>query len=122
MKVKLQFFIIFSLIYFPIAVIAEQGSQGKRMINGPVFGGYYENVHIRSNSVGVYASSDTVIVNSIIEAPVCIQSNGKNLTAQGNDLYCELCIEFTERNLINNRLMSNSCAGQGTNRPDVFGW
>jgi hypothetical protein len=105
------------------AVVAaeEQDEDGRQIIRGPVYGGYYDNVHIISNSVGVEAASVTV-TNSVIEAPICIRVGGVGATVTNNTLTCDRCIVFTSSVLMKNRLVSNRCSGVGTNRPDVFGW
>jgi hypothetical protein len=82
----------------------------------------YSGVRIVSKSVGVYAILPTTIVDSVIEAPVCVSSSGRNLTLRGNVLDCALCIEFTEGFLDNNNIGDNHCTGRGSNRPDVVGW
>lgn len=92
-------------------------NMGREIIRGPVGGGYYNNVHIISDSVGIEGSSVTV-TNSVIEAPVCIRTGGMGASVSGNTLSCRLCIEFTGSLLMDNTLINNSCAGQLTNRPD----
>lgn len=94
---------------------------GKEIIKGPVGSGYYNNVHIISDSVGIQGYS-VMVTNSVIEAPVCIRTGGQDVTVSNNILICNLCVEFTDSALINNTLDNNQCLGQGTNRPDVFGW
>jgi hypothetical protein len=95
---------------------------GRKILKGPVSGGFYSNVHIISDSVGVLAYGPTTIMNSVIEAPTCVKSGGHGLSLQSNELNCNLCVEFTGSVLIDNQLISNRCSGRGTNRPDVFGW
>jgi hypothetical protein len=120
-------------------------NMGRELIRGPVGSGYYNNVHIISDSVGIQGYSVTAtnsviealslkpidhmtrqqsvtVTNSVIEAPVCIRTGGQGATISNNILICDLCIEFTDKVLINNTLTNNQCAGRGTNRPDVFGW
>lgn len=94
---------------------------GREIIKGPVGSGYYNNVHIISDSVGIQGYS-VMVTNSVIEAPVCIRTGGQGATVSNNVLMCSLCIEFTDRALIKNTLTNNRCSGRGTNRPDVFGW
>lgn len=95
---------------------------GREIIYGPVSGSYYNNVRIISNSVGIYARGSTIIRNSVIEAPICVESSGVGLNLQGNELKCNLCVKFTGSFFMDNTLSSNRCAGKGTNRPDIFGW
>ncbi len=95
-------------------------AQGRQIVRGPVFGGNHDSVHIVSNSVGVIAGPGTSITNSVIEAPVCVQSDGNRLHLNSNHLQCDLCVEFTTRVLLNVVLAHNTCSGRGTNRPDVF--
>jgi hypothetical protein len=92
------------------------------LVHGPVGSGVYSRVHIVSKSVGVYAILPTTIVDSVIEAPVCVSTSGQNLTLRGNVLNCALCVEFTEGFLGNNTISENTCTGRGSNRPDVLGW
>lgn len=94
---------------------------GKKIIKGPVGPGTYINVHIISDSVGIYGDN-TKIINSVIEAPICISVNGLENYISQNDLRCNLCVQFRGTSLIDNTMSNNHCAGQGTNRPDVFGW
>ena len=96
-------------------------NMGREIVRGPVGSGYYNNVHIISDSVGIQGYS-VMVTNSVIEAPVCIRTGGQGATVSNNILMCNLCIEFTDNTLINNTLSNNQCSGQGTNRPDVFGW
>lgn len=99
----------------------QRDSEGRKIILGPVGSGHYNNVRIISASVGV--SGNTVsVTNSVIEAPVCIQTYGDGVRVTNNTLLCDLCIEFTGGMLTNNTLANNRCSGRGTNRPDVFGW
>lgn len=99
----------------------QRDDMGREVIRGPVGSGYYDNVRIISDSVGIQGDSVTV-TNSVIEAPVCVRTSGLGTTLRNNILMCNLCIEFTDSVLINNTLIDNHCSGQGTNRPDVFGW
>lgn len=97
--------------------------QGRKYIQGPVYGGYhYDNVHIISNSVGLHARGTVHITNSVIDAPVCVSSNGIGLNASNNKMNCNLCFEFKGAILMDNRLINNSCSGRGTNRSDAFGF
>jgi len=96
-------------------------NMGREIVRGPVGSGYYNNVHIISDSVGIQGHS-VMVTNSVIEAPVCIRTGGQGATVSNNILMCNLCIEFTDNALINNILTNNQCSGRGTNRPDVFGW
>lgn len=117
--------VVLSIISF--SAFADQGvdypkdSQGRRLIQGPVGPGTYFNVHIISNSVGVFGDNVKVI-NSFIEAPVCIRVGGISNQISNNILKCNLCVQFTGDTLIDNTLNNNNCSGRGTNRPDVFGW
>lgn len=97
-------------------------SQGRQIVRGPVFGGNHDSVHIVSNSVGIIAGPGTSLTNSVIEAPVCVQSDGNRLHLNSNHFQCDLCVEFTTRVLLNVVLAHNTCSGRGTNRPDVFNW
>jgi len=92
-----------------------------REIKGPASAGYYNYVHIVSRSIGVYAYGPTIISNSVIDAPICVVSDGYFLQMHNNILRCQLCIRFDGRVLMNNHLDYNNCAGAFTNRPDVFG-
>lgn len=123
MKNKIAFGIVLLSVLLTTNTSADvmRDSQGLEIIIGPVGKGYYENVHIISSTIGVVSSGESIIINSVIEAPICVRATGINLTIQGSNLYCDLCIEFTGRALINNRFASNKCEGQFSNRPDVFG-
>ena len=96
--------------------------QGRQYIQGPVSGSYYNNVHIVSNSVGISTYGSVTIKNSVIEAPVCVSSNGVGLTAVNNQMNCNLCFKFNGNLLMDNTLSGNSFSGRGTNRRDVFGF
>ena len=113
---------ILTICFVSISVFAETDSEGRKIINGPVFGDYYSNVHIISDSVGVYAQGSVTIRNSVIEAKTCVKSAGIGLNLQNNTLICGLCVEFTGSMLMDNTLSNNNCSGRGTNRPDQFGW
>ena len=122
--------LLLALVMTPSLVLGEpRGSfsgqsrdeKGREIIRGPVGNGSYINVHIISDSVGIQGQS-VMVVNSIIEAPVCIRAGGQGAIVSNNSLLCNLCIEFTDRVLVNNILANNRCSGKGTNRPDVFGW
>lgn len=108
-------------------LLAEKPTVGKTdrlglpIVQGPLMGGYYDGVHIVSDSIGVIANGPTTISNSVIEAPVCVQSSGNGLRLSNNTLICELCVEFVGRALYQNILMYNQCSGRLTNRPDQFG-
>jgi hypothetical protein len=101
---------------------APLDASGRMILQGPVGSGIYSQVHIVSKSVGVFAVLPTTIVDSVIEAPVCVSTSGRNLTLRGNVLDCALCVEFTEGFVANNTIADNTCTGRGTNRPDVLGW
>ncbi len=101
--------------------VEEYDRAGLKLIRGPVYGGFYDRVHIVSNSVGVNSYTATV-TNSVIEAPICISTSGIDSFISNNTLNCNLCIEFTGTIILNNSLTSNNCSGTGTNRPDIFGW
>ncbi|WP_124529481.1 hypothetical protein [Burkholderia sp. Bp8991] len=96
-------------------------ANGRVIMKGPVGGLNFNNVHVISDTVGVIGRP-AIVTNSVIEAPVCIQSSEPGAFIDNNILNCNLCIEFLDRVLINNVLKNNQCAGQGTNRPDVFHW
>lgn len=113
--------ILLASSFFSIAQ-AKQDNMGREILEGPVSGAYYTNVHIISDSVGVYARGSTTIVNSVIEARVCVQSNGIGLNMNNNVLKCGECIQFTGSMLMDNSLSNNQISGRGTNRPDIFGW
>lgn len=101
---------------------SPRDGNGRIIVHGPVTSGVYSRVHIVSKSVGVYAILPTTIVDSVIDAPVCVSTSGRNLTLRGNVLNCALCVEFTEGFLGNNTFADNTCTGRGSNRPDVVGW
>lgn len=89
---------------------------GRQIIYGPVRERHLSNVHIISNSYGVVAMDGAVITDSVIEAPVCVQSSGLGLTLKRNDLNCQLGVEFTGSILMNNTLDSNRFSGRLSNR------
>lgn len=97
-------------------------ADGRTILRGPVSSGVYIGVHIVSDSVGVYAVLPTTIVDSVIEAPVCVSTSGRDLTLRDNILDCALCVDFGDGVLLNNAIANNTCTGRGTNRPDVLGW
>lgn len=101
---------------------APRDANGRVILQGPVESGIYSQVHIISESVGVFAILPTTIVDSEIEAPVCVSTSSRNLTLRGNVLNCALCIEFTDGFLLDITIADNLCMGQGTNRPDILGW
>ncbi len=104
-----------------VEVVEELDNAGRRIIRGPVYGGYYARVHIISNSVGI--DNDSVsVTNSVIEAPICIRTSGIASSISDNILNCNLCVEFTGTIIMNNSLSGNKCSGKGTNRPDIFDW
>lgn len=124
------FLTITAVFLVPICSVAQQQNQrnektldkmGREIIKGPLGSGSYNNVHIISDSVGIQGEL-VMITNSVIEAPLCIRTRGLHSLIENNILICNLCIEFTDRVLIGNRVVYNECSGQGTNRPDVFGW
>lgn len=113
----------------PAPVVPAEGGRtdgtGRKVINGPVGPGFYSNVRIVSGSVGIDAPQDfsvVTVVNSVIEAPVCVRTSGYNTVLRNNELRCGLCVEFVGGALIGNELTNNTCTGRGTNRPDIFGW
>lgn len=83
---------------------APRDANGLAIIKGPVASGIYSRVHIVSETVGVFAILPTTITNSVIEAPVCVSTFGRNLTLRGNVLDCALCIEFGDGFLANNTI------------------
>jgi hypothetical protein len=99
--------------------LPEKDERGKKYVIGPVPGGVYENVHIVSDSVGINGYPIT-LKNSIVDARICIKSTGRNTLLVGNELNCDLAIEFTGNILMNNTFINNRYRGQFTNRPDVF--
>lgn len=101
---------------------APLDANGREIIHGPVASGKYAHVHIVSKTVGVFAILPTSIVDSEIEAPVCVSTSSRNLILQGNVLNCALCIEFTDGFLLDINIADNVCMGQGTNRPETLGW
>lgn len=104
--------------------VIERDSAGREIIRKTVSTSYLNNVHIIvPNGTGVSAYGNTTITNSIIEARTCVEFNGMSgLRMQNNELRCGLCIKFNSDMLMDNNLQNNRCSGQGTNRPDVFGW
>jgi hypothetical protein len=113
---------IISLILIAIsfqASAAEQkpevDSAGRKIIKGPVYGNYYNNVRIISNSVGVVSHSLT-LMNSVIEAPVCVRTSGMDLSLIGNDLRCGLCVEFTTDLMMGVVASDNRCSGRFSNQ------
>jgi hypothetical protein len=100
-------------------------NMGRKVLNGPLGPGFYTNVRIVSSTIGIDAGSDlsiVTVIDSVIEASVCIRSAGYRTVLRGNELRCGLCVEFVGSSLIGNELTNNICTGRGTNRPDVFGW
>ena len=96
----------------------EVDSMGREIIRGPVRGGYYDNKHIISSSVGVDATyGGATITNSVIEAPVCVESSGMDLSIQNSELRCSICVRYTSKMVMNNILMSNSCSGTMISKP-----
>lgn len=93
----------------------------KKIIIGHVGPGFYTNVCIISNSVGVKAYGPTTITNSVIVSPICVKSNGYGLFLKNNRLKCGLGVKFYGHSLVNNSLIDNIFNGTLTNRPDVFG-
>ena len=85
---------------------------GREIIKGPLGPGFYNRVHIVSDTVGVVASNATRIINSAIEAPVCIQSSGINLTVENTDLICGTCLQYTNSVRIGVQFSSVRCAGR----------
>lgn len=90
--------------------------QGRKIIKGPVGADFYTNVHIISQNVGVIAYGPTSISNSMIEAPVCVQTSGQWLTLNNNELLCDLCIEYLHGPVIENSIVNNTCAGKFSNQ------
>lgn len=109
---------------------AEQNSsakkfdtEGREIVKGPLGVGVYRNIHIISDTVGIISYTGAISVeDSVIEAPVCIKTNGYGNTVVNTELRCGLGIEFTSGPFIENTFMNNSFSGQGTSRPDIFGW
>lgn len=101
---------------------APRDANGREMLQGPIESGHYAHVHIVSKTVGVFAILPTTIIDSEIDAPVCVSTSSRNLTLRGNVLNCALCIEFTDGFLLDIAIEDNVCMGQGTNRPEVLGW
>lgn len=93
---------------------------GRLIIHGPVYGNYYNNVHIISQSVGVYSTSPVYIENSYIQAPVCISAPSQGNRVISSEFNCNLGVEFRDGLLLNNRLIKIRFRGQFTNRPNVF--
>lgn len=105
----------------PVAAKTEMTQQkydgaGRKIIYGPVRERYLSNVHIISDSYGVIAMDGTTITDSVIEAPICVQSSGMGLTLKRNKLNCQLGVEFTGSMLMNNTFISNSYTGRLANR------
>lgn len=79
-----------------------------------------DNVHIVSNSYGVKAEMDASISNSVIEAPICVITQGLGLKLTSNHLLCDLAIKFTGTALFDNQFIDNIYSGAYTNRSDLF--
>lgn len=94
----------------------QRDRSGKEIIYGPVPSGFYTNVHIISQSVGVEAYGPTSISDSVIEAPVCVSSSGQWLSMTNNQLYCGLCIEYAPGPVVGNTITNNICSGRWSNR------
>lgn len=93
---------------------------GKEYKIGPLPGGTYNNVHIVSDSVGIYIpySGTVVLTNSIVEAPVGIKASGyRSVDVRYNDFNCDLAIEFTSSSS-GNRAIGNKFAGRFSNDPN----
>ena len=88
----------------------EYDNAGRQILRGPQPAGYYNNVHIISNSVGVEGTNLTVS-DSVIEAPVCIKTQGMGVTVTGSTLNCGVCVEYTGGFISGNIFMNNNCTG-----------
>lgn len=127
MRTLTLFLIAVPTLFDPVLALANEPNSQRDTaalptLRGPLPSGQYHGVRIVSDSVGVIAIHATTIVNSVIEAPVCVLSSGHELTLRGNLLNCELCVEFTEGLLLNLQIADNQCNGRGTNRPDILRW
>lgn len=85
-------------------------------MRGPVYSSYLDHVHIISDSYGVIASGGATITNSVIEAPVCVQSSGMGLHLTNNTLDCNLGVEYTGGIVLDNYIVGNRVRGRLTNR------
>lgn len=118
------FLVLFLFFAFPATSFSEDKARtddmGREIIEGPVSGGFYNNVHIISDSVGIDSYSDVTVTNSVIEADICIKTPGRGATIRNNTLKCGVCVEFTGNTIVNNTLINNRCSGRMTNRSDAF--
>ena len=88
----------------------------KKILKGPLYSGFYTDVLIISNNVGVVANRPITITNSIIIAPTCVSSDGFGLDIIDSRLLCDLCIEFDNPNSISGvSLEGNYCSGHLSN-------
>jgi hypothetical protein len=101
--------------------VPAKDAEGRTVLRGPQHEGYYNNVHIVSDTVGIENYSGVSLTNSVIEARVCVVVGPFGNRIDGNELRCGGCVKFPMGPLRNNQVSNNRCAGQLTNRPDAFG-
>lgn len=95
----------------------ERDSDGRQILRGTQVTGSFDNVRIIADDVGIYHSFNMLWVsNSVIEAPVCIETVGSNLKLSNNTFICDLCIKLTSGVNMLNEIYNNECSGQFSNR------
>lgn len=105
--------------------IAATDKQGRKILKGPLPPGTYYKVHIISNTIGVDellgGTGPVKIINSYIEARICVRSSGAYVTITSSTLNCDMGVEFMGNSIHDNTLTHNKTRGELTNRPDIFG-
>lgn len=98
MKKLVLFFVLAISVFYGISVVSAatcDHTEVKKIIHGPVGPGDYNDVCIKSNSVGVKAFGTTYIENSVIEAQTCVEYDSFSaLIVNNNMLDCNTGIWF----------------------------
>ena len=88
---------------------------GLEKVVGPVRDRVVRGKHIVSDTVGVI-SDPAIVINSIIEADVCIVTSGRSFVLVNSLLICRQCIKFNPPNqLVNATAQDSTCVGDWSN-------
>ena len=110
--VVLSFFAVFS-VFSAVAAGSERDADGRVILRGTQYGSSYFNVHIIADGIGVVNQSGNLMIsNSVVEARVCVLSNGIGLVLRNNILKCGVCVEYSSGLIIGNEIVGNVCHGQ----------
>lgn len=82
-------------------------ASGRKIVQGPVSGGYWDNVRIVSSSIGVDSShQSTTVRNSVIDADVCLVVGMAGAEISNTEFNCRVCV-VRDSPPLGNVLMNN---------------